>query len=669
MPDNDKPQRVDIPEDITGLNRDELAALETTLTERFDALREADATDDNTDEMAAIADALPTVGERIAAIDAQAAKRADAEAKVTKLRDDRAKAEQEAADKAAADKAEADAKAEQDTADRTEATQVPDTDTAADAPQVEAMAAGRTVGDIADEQGAPDAPANGVSRQEWFKHLTAAADIRGIEAGAAFQSAGAITSAVLARTDAVAKVPQGRQSAHLASVTFEDLPRDQQVTRATGAHETTRRMVEAVAEWRENRQRDAITAAGWCAPSETIWDLCEPEVADQLISLPSIPITRGGIEYFPTPDFSDFDDYVWEFTEPELIAGVQKPCPEIPCPTPIEQRAGVFGACITADIVSTHGFPEWTERYVRGVLVKHAVRLSASTLEKMVAGSTPVDYLEALLTGNGFTATLLNTIEAQGEDLRADYLLGVGDTIEVILPRWVKGAIRADLVNRTGVDMIKITDAWIDGLFADRGASVQFVKGWQTNHFGQAGAQQAYPETVRFLIYRQGAWVRGLEPVLELNTLYDAQLLQSNKFVRLFTEQGLLVANLCTNSRVVEVPVCPSGSTNAGTQIACFSEDPVTPPTPLPDVPPAGVLTVTPAAAAVVDGATTNLAASYTPTGGAADDVTAEAVWTTSDGAVATVAAGVVTGVSPGVATITATHLGVSDTSQITVTA
>src|SRR5690606_17194052 len=64
----------------------------------------------------------------------------------------------------------------------------------------------------------------------------------------------------------------------------------------------------------------------------------------------------------------------------------------------------------------------------------------------------------------------------QAEDLRADYLLGLGDTIEVILPRWVRGAIRADLANRMGVDLLSVTNQRIGDLFAERGVRVQWLR-------------------------------------------------------------------------------------------------------------------------------------------------------------------------------------------------
>src|SRR5699024_721886 len=135
------------------------------------------------------------------------------------------------------------------------------------------------------------------------------------------------------------------------------------------------------------------------------------------------------------PDMSDFNDALWGFCEDELIDGVEKPCAEVPCPDPEEVRACVEGACLTTGILTAKAFPEWVERYVRGTMVAHAIRISAATLAKMEEGSIPVVYGEdaPMLQGSAFTASLLNTVEHQVEELRAAYFLGGGDGHGVVL--------------------------------------------------------------------------------------------------------------------------------------------------------------------------------------------------------------------------------------------
>lgn len=574
------PERPEIPEDITSLNRDQLVELEARLLARFDELRAAEPTDEVTEEMSAIANALPAIGDRVTALDYAEEQRAAAEAAVQQAEQRRREAEQRA--EAERQVAEAVVQAEQ-TATQTPVQQelspeptAPTPDTASEpAPAMAASAAPSrlSVADIAAKAPAPQAP-KAPERGAWHAALTAGAEINGVSAGARFENGAAVADAVIRRTEAL-QVSQGVRSAMFARAHLDALP--DPVTRKESAATVTTRMLEAIEDFsKRGPNRDVLTAdGGWCAPSEVLYELCEPEVADQLISLPEISITRGGIQYFKSPDFSSFSDALWGFCEDELNDGVEKPCAEIPCPEPEEVRACVEGACLTTGILQTKAFPEWTERYVRGMLVAHAIRISAATIARMEAESTPIVYDETapMIQGAGFTATLLNTIEFQLEDLRADYMLGAGDRPVVVLPRWAKGIIRADLANRMGVDLLRISDEYINSLFYDRGVGrVQWVKGWQTEVVGAKGVAHAWPCQLRYLLYREGAWVRGLEPVIELETLYDSELLRQNKMTRLFTEQAFLVANLCTDSRVVTIPVCPSGATHCGNPIACFTD-------------------------------------------------------------------------------------------------
>lgn len=582
---NEAPAGPEVPEDLSALSRDELTQLETDLLAHYEQVK--DATDPS--EALAIAEALPRIGARIGELDEVDTKRREAADAIEQARtaaEDRKRAT-EAAEQApdTADAAEqAVADTEPDTGPEPDAsvTELPtpntpeevtmsDTGQPQNEPVAVAASSRPSVSDIAARAPKQKMPATKQpDPKQWYRVLTAGAEIQNKTAGSGFSDARDFSDALIRRTQSL-QVRTGRQQAMVARANINEL--GDPLHRSENANAVTAHMMRAVDKYRQDRDYQALTASGFCAPSEVLYEICQPEVADQLVSLPEISMTRGGLQYFPSPDFSVFDDYVWEFCEDELEAGVEKPCPEIPCPEPEEVRACVIGACITADIIGSHAFPELTERYVRGVLVKHAVRVSTSTLARMEEGSTPITYDDTLLGGVGFTAALLNAIEVQVEDLRADYLLGLSDTIEVVLPRWARGAIRADLANRMGVDLLSVTNERIGALFSERGVRVQWIKGWQTEHIGRTGTLLAYPNTVKFLIYREGAWVRALEPVVELNSVYDSELMRRNKFTQLFTEQAIGVANLCTDSRLVELPVCPNGSTHSGTDIACFSEE------------------------------------------------------------------------------------------------
>jgi hypothetical protein len=105
-----------------------------------------------------------------------------------------------------------------------------------------------------------------------------------------------------------------------------------------------------------------------------------------------------------------------------------------------------------------------------------------------------------------------------------------------------------------------------------RGARVQWVYDWQDAFYWAAypsgapsvwqqfGASptstdfvQDWPHTLQMLVYAAGTWVRGNADIITLDTVYDSTLLAQNKTTQLFTEQGILAAKTCFDSRVYTI--------------------------------------------------------------------------------------------------------------------
>jgi len=316
-----------------------------------------------------------------------------------------------------------------------------------------------------------------------------------------------------------------------------------------------------------------VAAGGWCAPSETLYQLCELESRDGLVSVPTIGVARSGIQFTLGPTFQEiYDDTGFAYTEQDAIdgdwdgqGGGSKPCYQAECPPFSEVRLQLAGLCINAGLLQQRGFPELIARTTRGALVAHDHKMSANVINAIVAGSTAVTMTAGQA---GATAPLLDAIELQVEHFRYSTRLARSTTLEAIFPYWVRGVVRADLSRRTGIDLISVTDAMIDGWFAQRGIAVQYVYDWQPIT-GAATAFKAWPATVKFLLYAAGTWVQGGGDLITLDTIYDSTLLGQNEFTALFTEESWLVAKLCHDSRVIEIALCGDGSTAAGVDIGC----------------------------------------------------------------------------------------------------
>lgn len=66
-----------------------------------------------------------------------------------------------------------------------------------------------------------------------------------------------------------------------------------------------------------------IAAGGWCAPSITVYDMCQLESTDGLLSVPEIQVSRGGIRFTQGPDWADiFASTGFCFNETEDIGGL-----------------------------------------------------------------------------------------------------------------------------------------------------------------------------------------------------------------------------------------------------------------------------------------------------------------------------------------------------------
>lgn len=313
-----------------------------------------------------------------------------------------------------------------------------------------------------------------------------------------------------------------------------------------------------------------VASGGWCAPSETVYDLCQLESRDGMLSIPEIGITRGGINLATGPDFSElYNNSGFCYTEEEDIAGDydgegggSKPCFTVPCPEFTEYRLDACGLCVSAGLLQAKGYPEAIARTTSGVMIAYEHRMNAKTINDLVAGSTAVTMPSP---SAGATAPLLEAIELQVELIKQRERMSRGTSMEGIFPYWVRGLVRADLSRRLGVDLIDVPDARINAWFTQRGIAAQFVYDWQP----LADTAVAYPDTVDFLLYPAGAWVRGTSDIISLDTIYDSTLLGTNDYTALFFEEGYLVAPRCGESRVVTVSTCPNGSTHAGELIGC----------------------------------------------------------------------------------------------------
>lgn len=322
--------------------------------------------------------------------------------------------------------------------------------------------------------------------------------------------------------------------------------------------------------------RSLTAAAGWCAPSDVMYDLLELETLDGLLDLPELQTTRGGwqVPIDGGPDFAAIYTTLGaagdtHLTEAEVIANTAKVCTEIPCPPFEDVRLGVDYFCLTGGLLQRRGYPEVVARFGRGATVALAHKINAGVIGSIVTGSGAAINIPADPSGDDALASVLSAVDLAIADAKYRNRMGFNATMEIVLPMWVLVQMRAAGSRRNGVNLLGMTDAEILDYFQVRRAVPRFVYDWQDAFSGLAAgpggaaALTALPATVQFLVYPAGTWVKAVQDVVQLDTLYDSTLLRTNQYTAIFAEDGWAALQMGATSRLYQVPVDPSGVVGA----------------------------------------------------------------------------------------------------------
>lgn len=327
---------------------------------------------------------------------------------------------------------------------------------------------------------------------------------------------------------------------------------------------------------------EILTAAGgWCAPSEISYDFFNIVCEDGMIDLPTVGLNRGGVQYPTSPSFGDLvsvPDIVWEWTEQDDIDAadsdsVFKPCVRLECPEFVDRRADCHGFCVTAGNLVDYAYPELVANWLRLVFAIRAKATNAGIIDVLINGggsgdpitpSIAVDHTGLL---GATTSALLQSIELSIVDYREKFSMCSDAIMEVVLPRWANAVVRADLANREGIDVFGVTNGMIADWFNLRGARVQFVGDWQVRETGAAGTATpggatpltTWPDTMEYLVFAPGTFVRGNGMSLDLGVTRDSVLNSTNDHTAAWAEDCFAILKPGHESRVVSVALCPSG--------------------------------------------------------------------------------------------------------------
>lgn len=390
--------------------------------------------------------------------------------------------------------------------------------------------------------------------------ITAAVDVPGYTPGAPLDF-GQVTAGLISRANALKTAGGG--VGQVISYRHPFAP-ERIVTDSSSAPEGTTVALHA-ADQRNLPQRDLVASGGWCAPSETLYDLVDVSCPDMLWDAPEIQLSRGGLRYFKTPSL-DVASMTFIHTEADDISGAEKPCFKIPCPDPIEVRCDAVGVCLESGILTQRHFPELVSWYLRNAMVAHEIRIRQALYEQAAATATPVTMPESF----GALSAVYAAIALQAADMIERHSLCETTAIEVVLPWWSRNLMLADLARRSGSD--HVAASMVQDLFTPLGVRIQWARGLTPavpDTIGAENPAEAWPGEIQILMYPAGQIQIGRGEEVNLGVVHDSSKFVTNDYTALFVEECVALVDRSVDTRMITVPVCPSGAVGARTELVC----------------------------------------------------------------------------------------------------
>ncbi|MGW2100371.1 major capsid protein [Streptomyces olivaceoviridis] len=544
------PEPFELPEDLSALDDEQLAAALEGAVQAFDAKAKSNlVTPDDVTALRALTTGIEAMRqEQKDRIDAAKATAAEIEQLAAKVRgEDPAAAPEPPAEPAAP--------AVEDTPAEPVAPVEPEPEVSASA-----ILAKRPVLNLANVRASqprvlPEPPAPGTT-------ITAAVDVPGYTPGAPLDF-GQVVSGIISRANALKTAGGGVGQVISYRHPFAQ---DLIVTDSSSAPEGT---TVAIAAQNQGRlpQGDLVASGGWCAPSETLYDITGVACPDMLWDAPEIQLARGGLRYYK-PLSLDVSSMTWVHTEADDISGATKPCYTIPCPDPVEVRCDAVGVCLEAGILTQRHFPELVSWYLRNAMVAHEIRIKQVLFQQALNTATPVVMGPTF----GALSAIYAAVALQAADMIERHSLCETIALEVVFPWWSRNLFLADLARQNGVNICDLSPTCIQDVFSTLGVRVQFARGLSPAvpiDIGGANPATEWPAEVNFLVYPSGSIQIGRGEEVNLGVVHDSTKFVTNDYTALFAEECVALVDRSVDTRLVTVPVCPDGATGAQLELVC----------------------------------------------------------------------------------------------------
>lgn len=313
-----------------------------------------------------------------------------------------------------------------------------------------------------------------------------------------------------------------------------------------------------------------VAAGGLCAPVEASYDLFNPSVTDRPVrdALARFAADRGGIRFIEPPRLTDLNAgiTIWTAANDENPAApATKPCVTIACGDEITVTVDAIPLCIQVGNFSRRTFPEQFATWYQLGLAAHARVAEGNLLDRIGDLSTAVTEAQVL----GAARDLLEQYGRLAAQYRSRHRTAANARLTVLLPSWVREAIRADLaLQMPGDNRMEAADAEIERFFTARNLDVSWYLDSEPGAGQVAGAQAAGAGNAWFAtavgyVFAPGTFMFLDGGTLDLGVDIRDSALNSTNDVKAFMETFENVAFTGVEALKVTSTICVSGEASA----------------------------------------------------------------------------------------------------------
>lgn len=334
---------------------------------------------------------------------------------------------------------------------------------------------------------------------------------------------------------------------------------------------------------------ESVTAGLDCVPREPVYDVgCASSTERPFAnSLPNKQTARGGFSVYSSPMLADLTDGAsgdgtgsWTRTDDGDLDAVKEACAIVPCgDTEDYDIYGVY-RCITVRNLLQMTFPELVAAYLNKLGAAWA-RLAEVTLLDAAINSANVTDVTADATENiGATVNIVDKLIQVACVYTEQERYADGLSWGVWLDRWVATLVIRDMLhapryNPTFEELV-VTRAEIDRLFRRAGFNVHWTmdsaSSWESIGTQAAGALEELPTRVDMLIALEGNFQRLDKGTLTVGVTnrnpWDKDDMARNQFTMFWESfEGIYDAG-CPSYTLSIDPLCPNGLSHFAPQAA-----------------------------------------------------------------------------------------------------